>query len=237
MQDQLPPLNLGPVQKTTLVESVMEQILTLMVDGELAAGDRLPSERTLMKMMDVGRSTVREALQGLSAMNLIETRSGQGSTVKNLPPVILGTEHGSITAALEKDLRMQLLEMRELIEGTVASWAVQRATEAEVATLKRHLDDYLRFHSAEQATRQSQSHRAFHQALAAASHNSIAVSVVDSLVSRIPTSLDEKYRHYAQIELGIHRNIYQALAARDEDALRAAIAEHMDAERRQIMEG
>ena len=82
MQDQLPPLNLGPVQKTTLVESVMEQILSLMVEGKLVVGDRLPSERTLMQMMSVGRSTVREALQALSAMNLIETRSGQGSTVK-----------------------------------------------------------------------------------------------------------------------------------------------------------
>jgi DNA-binding FadR family transcriptional regulator len=232
MHDSLSPLNLGPVQKTTLVESVMEQILSLMVEGQLAVGDRLPSERTLMKMMSVGRSTVREALQGLSAMNLIETRSGQGSTIKSLPPVILQSGQGSITAALERELRLQLLEMRELIEGTVATWAVQRATDAEVAAVKRHFDDYLHFFSRDDQTRQTQSHRAFHQALAAASHNSIAVSVVDSLVSTIPISLSAKYRQYLPQELEIHRNIYLALSARDEEALYAAIREHMDAERR-----
>lgn len=237
MQDPIPPLNLGPVQKTTLVESVMEQILALMVDGQLVSGDRLPSERALMQMMDVGRSTIREALQGLSAMNLVETRSGQGSTIKSLPPILMDSNQGSITAALEKDLRLQLLEMRQLVEGAVAAWAVQRATEAEVATVKRHLDDYLRFYSRGDLARQSQSHRAFHLSLAAATHNSIAVSVVDSLVSRIPSSLDEKYRHYLVEELQIHSNIYDALANRDDAALRAAIAEHMDAERRQIMEG
>ena len=168
-------------------------------------------------------------------MNLIETRSGQGSTVKSLPPVVRETGQGSVTAALEKELRLQLLEMRELLEGTVAVWAVQRATEEEVAAVKRHLDDYFLFFSRNDPTRQTQSHRGFHQALAAASHNAIAVSVVDSLVSMLPVSLSAKYRQYLKDELEIHRNIYQALAARDEEALGVAIREHMDAERQQIM--
>ena len=238
MRDSNDSLDFEPVHKTTLVESVMEQIIALMRNGRLGLGDRLPSERTLMKMMGVGRSTVREALQGLAAMNLIETRSGQGSRVKSLPPILRDSEAGSVTATLERDLRLQLLDVRETLETRVGQWAVERASDEDIAELKRRLDDYCRpFSEEEYETQRLRTHRAFHHALAAASHNAVAVRVVDSLVSMIPASLSTKYRHYIPEELEIHRKIYEALAAREAGALRAAIVEHMNAERRQIMAG
>ncbi|MCC7354971.1 MAG: GntR family transcriptional regulator, partial [Anaerolineae bacterium] len=77
----LPPF--APASKSTLVESVVEQIIVHIRDRHYTPGDRLPSERALMQMMNVGRSTIREALQSLAAMDLIETRSGSGSVVKD----------------------------------------------------------------------------------------------------------------------------------------------------------
>lgn len=241
MQDPNSALNLGPVQKTTLVEAVMEQIIALMRDGHLHPGDKLPSERTLMAMMNVGRSTVREALQGLVALNLIETRSGQGSRVKTTPPHLIDTNGAPLTVALQRDLRLQLLDMRQLVEGTVAVWAIERATESEIEALKRHLDGYEHHSMIGDWPNSHMNHQAFHRALAEASHNVIAVRVVDSLITTMPQSLVTKFVSLSEEvweeERRVHRKIYNALRERDEALMRVAITEHMEAERRQILAG
>ena len=234
MQDAGSAPNLGPAHKATLVESVIEQIIALIREGQFQPGDKLPSERTLMSSLEVGRSTVREALQALAAMNLIETRSGHGSYVKSIPPVVLEPGIGSSAAALEKDLRLQLLDVREVVETAAATWAVEQATEEDLATISEHLEAYLAFVAAGDWDRQALSHRAFHTAIASASGNSIAARVVTSLVSTIPSALSRRYRRYWQEEMKIHRQIFAALENRDARAMRVAIKVHMDEERKQI---
>ncbi len=227
------------VAKTTLVESVMEQIIEQIRRGQLAQGSRLPSERILMTMMNVGRSTVREALQGLAAMNVVETRSGQGSRVKDVRALTLGAADAPAAQLLERHLRLQLLEMRQLVECQVADWAVERATEAEVMALKGHLDAYVAQVNAGEWAGSNKSHHAFHVGLAGAAHNIIAVRVVDSLVGTVPPSLMQKYTARSaeiwQEEVRIHIEIYDALCARAGARIRAAITAHMDAERRQLL--
>ena len=54
--------------------------LRLMIKAEgIKAGDKLPSERVLAERLQVGRSTVREALRSLELLGLIETRRGEGT--------------------------------------------------------------------------------------------------------------------------------------------------------------
>lgn len=54
--------------------------LRLMINAEgIKAGDKLPSERVLAERLQVGRSTVREALRSLELLGLIETRRGEGT--------------------------------------------------------------------------------------------------------------------------------------------------------------
>ncbi len=62
-------MKLIPVARNTLVQSVVDQLVGLIKDGTLAPGERLPSERELMKRLAVGRSTIREALRSLPMMN------------------------------------------------------------------------------------------------------------------------------------------------------------------------
>jgi GntR family transcriptional repressor for pyruvate dehydrogenase complex len=229
------------VAKTTLVESVMEQIIEQIRRGQLGPGSQLPSERTLMNMMNVGRSTVREALQGLAAMNLIETRSGQGSRVKDVRALTAAASGAPAAAILERYMHLQLLEMRQLVEVQVAAWAAERVTDSEIATLKVHLNAYITQVHAGDWPGSYKSHHAFHVGLAGAAHNYVAVRVVDSLVGILPQSLMQKYTARSeeiwQEEIRIHVEIYDALCARDPARIRAALTAHMDAERRQVTEG
>jgi GntR family transcriptional repressor for pyruvate dehydrogenase complex len=74
---------LKPVARSLVPESVFDQLLTEVVDGELAAGDSLPSERRLAEVLGVSRPAVREALQRLSQAQLVEVRHGGSTTVRD----------------------------------------------------------------------------------------------------------------------------------------------------------
>ena len=69
-------MNINPVKHPTLAQVVASQLAASILDGELKAGDKLPSERELMKQLSVSRATLREALKALSENRLIEARKG-----------------------------------------------------------------------------------------------------------------------------------------------------------------
>ncbi|MBI5302632.1 MAG: ThiF family adenylyltransferase [Chloroflexi bacterium] len=74
-------MKIRPVSSNTLTHSVVERLLGLISDGTVKPGDKMPSERTLMKKLGVSRSTIREALQALSASHIVEIRPGVGTFV------------------------------------------------------------------------------------------------------------------------------------------------------------
>lgn len=228
----------APVGKTTLVESVMEQVIVLIRQGVLKPGDKLPPERSLMQMMQVGRSTIREAMQGLAALGILEMRSGQGTFVKFIPPLLDQAVSDGEATLLQTTFRLQLLEVREIIEKSVGVWAVHRATEEDVFCLRQQLEGLVRYTRAGDWRKSYERHQAFHRTLAEASHNIVALRVIDSLISTMPPSLMQKFiatsQEFQEEELRVHQAIYFALQARDEGGMRRAIREHMEAERRQL---
>ena len=66
----------GPIRRRKLSDDVRERLLA-MIQDELRPGDRLPSERELMAEYGVGRPAIREALQSLQSMGLIDVRHGE----------------------------------------------------------------------------------------------------------------------------------------------------------------
>jgi GntR family transcriptional repressor for pyruvate dehydrogenase complex len=74
---------LKPVARRLVPDEVFDQLLGEVVDGGLAAGDALPSERRLAEVLGVSRPAVREALQRLSQAQLIEVRHGGSTTVRD----------------------------------------------------------------------------------------------------------------------------------------------------------
>ena len=77
-------MNLEPIRRDSLARSVAARLISLIVDGVLRPGDRVPSERTLAEELEVSRTTVREALSILDAMDLIETQATRGTYIKEV---------------------------------------------------------------------------------------------------------------------------------------------------------
>ena len=88
----MPP---APIRRMRLSEHVAEQIIGLIRAQCLRPGDLLPTETELMERMQVGRSSVREALRGLAVLGLVEIRQGQGTFVRS-PVSLTGPEAISI---------------------------------------------------------------------------------------------------------------------------------------------
>jgi len=73
-----------PVVRSTLVQSVAARLVSLIAKGTFKPGDKLPSERQLARKLQVGRSTIREALQSLALVNLVDMQPGRGTFVKEI---------------------------------------------------------------------------------------------------------------------------------------------------------
>lgn len=123
------------IQKVNVGEQVFEQIKQLILDGEWKSGDKLPSESELAGMFGVSRVTVRQALQKLNTMGLVETRLGSGTFVRE---VDAGSTMQELlpTAYLSSSLE-QIMEFRRIIDSESAGLAARRSTEEEVEKLRK----------------------------------------------------------------------------------------------------
>ena len=130
---------LKPVARRLVPEDVFDQLLAEVVDGELAAGDSLPSERRLAEVLGVSRPAVREALQRLSQAQLVEVRHGGSTTVRDfrkfggldLLPRLLVRD-----GELDPTVGLSILQARQAIAPAVAALAAEAAGAAAAETLR-----------------------------------------------------------------------------------------------------
>jgi GntR family transcriptional regulator, transcriptional repressor for pyruvate dehydrogenase complex len=220
-------LSLAPARRRKLTETVAEQLLGEIRRRGLAPGTRMPSERELMQALGVGRSTVREALNGLAMLGVIEIRHGQGAFVAQ---EAVGVTTPEIAAALAKGVTRDLLEARRPVETAIARFAALRRTPVDLAEIEDVLAKHERaLANGRQAARWSVR---FHLELAEAAHNEVLAGFVASfaklLAERGPVL--EKLDGYRDWELAEHRGLYEAVS--DGDAELAA--RRMDAHLEQV---
>ncbi len=137
-------MEIKPIRKVNVGEMVFNQLQDLLIRGEWKPGDRLPSENELAELFHVSRITVRQALQKLSAMGLIETRLGEGSFVRK---VDASESMNALVSTLYLDnaSSLQVFEFREILDTEAAGLAVERGTEAEIQELEIILHDMRRY--------------------------------------------------------------------------------------------
>ncbi|HXH04961.1 MAG TPA: FadR/GntR family transcriptional regulator, partial [Vicinamibacterales bacterium] len=208
------------------VARVVDHVRTLIAEGRLRPGDRLPAERALAVALGVSRATVRAGLRSLAAMGAVRIRHGAGTFIAAGPPV-LGSEPLRLLAELHGFTRAEMFEARRLLEAGVAALAAERATPDdiaaiadEVASMFAALDDPQVFlvHDIR-----------FHRAIAAASGNPILASIVEMVSAlfyeqrRRTAGRARDLREAAEM----HRRIYEAIRARDPHRAGALMNDHL----------
>ncbi len=169
-----------PIQPSRLYAQIVEQIKAQILNGQLRAGDQLPTERALSVQFGVSRTAVREAITVLGQRGLVEVRPGRGTFVINrASQAMRDSLELLMKIGQEGDDRINLVEVREILEPEIAGLAAKRAEEAEIAEMQAAitamdatLDNIDEFIAADNR---------FHRALAKAAHNPIILSLLDSI--------------------------------------------------------
>jgi len=171
--------DLLPVTKITTAQTVAERLLQMIRRGAWMPGDRLPTEKELCVRLAVGRSTVREALQILATLNVVQPVPGQGTFIK-APSTADVLRADLIGFLIGKPVALELLEAREMIEPTVARLACLRGTEDDFARIETLLAEHAAAHAAGRPV--SEYAARFHVMLAEAAHNRVAVIFMTSIL-------------------------------------------------------
>lgn len=218
-------LQFEPIKSSErLYVKVARRIADLVASKQVEPGEKLPSERDLADMLQVSRPTIREAMIALEVSGIIDVRTGSGIYVATVP------RRAGITDAGVGPF--EILEMRLLVEPEVCALAAERMTAAQLADLEEIFDE---MQKNDQTPVVEDVDRRFHYAIAVATENAALASTVDWLWDVRSQSTLSKGFHRLILDEGVypelneHRSILAALQARDPQAARLAMREHLEA--------
>lgn len=219
-----------PIQRRKLYQEVLDRLMQRIRAGDIPPGAQLPSERELMEAYGVGRPAVREALQALERSGIVEIAHGERARV------VVPTADGLVAQIAGGAMHLlhtqprtldHLKEARLFLETGTARMAAERATEAQVASLRealaRHrasMDDLDAFVERDMA---------LHREIAAISGNPIFPAIVEAMF----TWASAYYRTLVRapgaesLTLEEHTRIVEAIAAHDPDGAAVAMRAHL----------
>ena len=215
----------APVKRVGLAEQVATSIRNAILGGKLTPGDSLPSERGLATEFGVTRGSVREAIQRLEALGLVEVRQGGATRVRNylitgglnvLPYLI------SPGGVLDPKLLGDLLELRTLLLGWTAGKAAENGDAKEIIRLEQILDEL----EAAQTPQQVQElDFQFYEQLVAMTSNRVLAMLAHAVreVYRENMPLFELLYEPSRFNTARHREALEAIKAHDGATAAAAM--------------
>ncbi|HDM09984.1 MAG: FadR family transcriptional regulator [Deltaproteobacteria bacterium] len=176
------------IRRNTTSELVIEKILDMIKDGKLEVGDRLPSVQELQQIFGVGRSSVREAVRGLSVLGYLEILPGKGTFVrKTSMPAALSDE--SLKEVLDSDPIFDIMEARDCLESKSAQLAAERADPAQIEKMKRAVTRMKEPNASLEAINRADLE--FHLLLAEASGNGVIHEIMKLLIQKMEAFADK----------------------------------------------
>jgi DNA-binding FadR family transcriptional regulator len=220
-----------PIQNNRKSVEVAQQIKSLIINKNLKPGDKLPTERELALTFSVGRPAIREALNSLNMMHLIEIHQGKGTFVK---PFDYQSYIESLSVNIDMMLFSDLISLRELwearklVEPTVCGMAAERVNEVQLKNLEQILKDTEKTFSQEGDFPYLAA--IFHREIAQIAGNRVLVFLVECLLtirkmSRHRVMLEKEYQENA---LYFHQEILEAIRLRNKEKAQLLMAEHLE---------
>ncbi len=167
--------NFSAIKVESPVDKIIKQIRNLITTGQLAPGDRLPSERKLVEKLGVSRKHVRDSIQKLEFYGILKTLPQSGTVVSGIGIAAL---EGLITDVLklEKSEFASLVETRVILEVSSAGFAAKRRTSDDLVAIQKALEAYE--HKIKEGEPAVGEDLMFHLKIAEASKNSVLNSLM-----------------------------------------------------------
>ncbi len=218
------------IRAERIADKVAEQLRKLVADGVLKAGDRLPSERELSEELGVSRTSVREAVQRLEFEGILETIHGGGSIVKNLTEQEIRRPIERFLKADKKHV-LELAELRAFMEAWAAGEAAKKRTQADLQRIRDYLEQMEK--DLERGRIRYEVDFKFHTEIAAATHNTVYLHLVDNIYHLFLYSIKVHHeevfvsREDQEMLQKQHSNVFNAIRDGNPDAAKGAMREHL----------
>lgn len=217
---------LEPPKKTRLYENIIEQLLSLIKDGTLKPGDKLPTERKLSEELGVSRTAIREALRSLEVLGYIHSKVGGGTYISE---ITLENVMSPFSAVLSqnKKLIIELIEVRMLLESEITRLATKNMTPAKIKKIQKALDDMRT--EIDAGTNGLEADNSFHNALAVASENQALKLILDMCGNLLSQTREATLNIPGQPEktLHDHEEIFEAIRKGDSDLAAFRMQQHL----------
>lgn len=215
-------------ERTTVIDSVVAEIKAKIVSGELKNGDMLPSQDEFARALGISRASLREALNRLTLMGLIEMRHGSGTFVRTTRPQDLMNSLSSLLI-IDKPSAAELLQARFHVESAVAALAAMNATDEDLDRMRLMLERIEREGVSSDVDVFIRFDTQFHMSIAEAAKNPVLTKVLEIIWELLP----QRIRHLASPEsiaafLRYHRAIYDAVAHHDPVDARRQMEAHVN---------
>ncbi|WP_457809077.1 GntR family transcriptional regulator [Kushneria sp. EE4] len=202
----------GTIARASLHDAITNRLRDMIIEGELEQGARI-YEGPLCESLGVSRTPLREALRFLASEGLVELVPQRGARVRQFSA---------------RDIEDMLILIRSL-EELAARLGCQRADDDEIAGVRALHERMLACYHQRDRLEYYKNNQLIHSAMVALSHNEPLIQTHDSLQSRLKRvrfiGHDGPDKWAAAVDE--HERIMTALEARDENALVAALGEHL----------
>jgi GntR family transcriptional repressor for pyruvate dehydrogenase complex len=212
--------------ETLLTMQVVNHVRSLIEDGTLRPGDKIPPEREFAKELKISRASLRAGIGHLAAMGVLNVRHGVGTFVADGPPA-LGTASLALLGALHGFKPWQMFEARLILESHLAAMAAERGKEEHFTALAEEVTEmYATFHEPQEYLIHDMR---FHRTIAEASGNPILAVLMETIMTAL---YDERrktveYSRDLRETAEVHREIYRAIRTRNAKEARAVMEKHL----------
>lgn len=220
------------IRQPKLSDAIVEALETMILEGTLRPGDKLPSERDLAKQFEVSRPSIREAIQVLEAKGLLSRRQGGGTYVQKQLWQSLSDPLLELIAN-DSESQYDLLEFRHATEGMLAFYAAIRGTATDFARLRECQNVITKAQTDGDVEQEADAIVELYKVVAEASHNvamlHLVLSMSEILRRNIAQNLELLYRHQKAVDASNkHRSaLIEAIVSRDSERARNASNAHL----------
>lgn len=215
------------LNRTPVTHAAAKQIQTMILDGSLAPGQKIPSQRELAVALKLSRASLREALLTLETIGLIVTQPGRGTFVADVSP-----NGRTMTAWRHADYSVKdVFQTRIMLESQIVRLGTAAITAAQIEELKRLTDQMEKAWDAGDLLGNAEADFEFHGIIVSTCPNRMLVDLYDANRDRIhltqmqPIAVTDPARMRSSI--AEHRMIVQAVGEGDADRAAEAIAVHI----------
>lgn len=221
---------LKTIKTKRITEEIVEQVRDAIAQGNLKAGERLPSEREMARQLGVSRPSLRQALQVLEHTGFVAIVHGQGTFIRDISEQSLNDPLCALLRDSNK-IYLEMYEFRTEIETWAAGKAAGSIKPSEVKQLRGVIDRMQKRLTEQKSCYDLDTE--FHLTIARASGNSIYFQIANTIfylfgeVTRL--SHEQLYRSKESQEALFqeHKAIYRAIVRKDAEAARKLTHQHL----------